>query len=369
MRIPSSLQPLVENGLVDRVLRALKSGKEAQVYLVESQGEIRVAKIYKDADHRSFKNRAAYTEGRQLKKSRDQRAVSKRSNYGRQQDEASWRVAESEVIARLYEAGVRVPRPHIFFEGVLLMEYIHDEHGEPAPRLAEVELRWSQKERIFEDVIQQIVRMLHADIVHGDLSLYNILLSKEGEPVIIDFPQSIDAAANPNAKEILIRDVRSLTRDLLDHQEDHKKLKYGEEMWDIYRRAELEPDTILTGKYVEPEIDVDTANILAEIAFFEEQERKKREALGLESYGKKKRKGAPKPQAEPVAEPTGHEEMERMAKYWETDESASSQEGRRPSRRRGHRASSENQDRHGDERSERRRRGRPRDRQDHNKKK
>lgn len=366
MRTPSSLQPLVENGLVDRVLRALKSGKEAQVYLVESQGEIRVAKIYKDADHRSFKNRSAYTEGRQLKKSRDQRAVSKRSSYGRQQDEASWRVAESEVIARLYEAGVRVPKPHIFFEGVLLMEYIHDVHGEPAPRLAEVELRWSEQERIFEDILQQIVRMLHVDIVHGDLSLYNVLLSKDGEPVIIDFPQSIDAAANPNAKEILIRDVRSLTTDLLSHQSGHKKLKYGEELWDIYRRAELEPDTVLTGQYVEPEIDVDTANILAEIAFFEEQERKKREALGLDT-NKKKRKGAPTQQPDPVAEPTGHEEMERMAKYWEAEE-APAGEGKRPSRRRGHRPSEGGSERRGEDRSDRRRRGRPRDRQDNKKK-
>ncbi len=353
MRTPELLQPLVEHGLVDRVVRALKSGKEAQVYLVESQGEIRVAKIYKDADHRSFKNRSTYTEGRQVRKSRDQRAIGRRSSYGREQDEAAWRIAESEIISKLYSAGARVPQPHVFFEGVLLMEYICDEAKEPAPRLAELELTLVQRERLFKEILEQVVIMLFADIVHGDLSLFNILMSKQGHAVIIDFPQAVDAAVNPNAKELLVRDLDSLTRELMSHQKGFENLNYGEELWELYRSAELTPDTLLTGHYEAPEIDVDTANILAEIAYFEEQERKKREALGLDGYGKKKRHGAPTNQKSDE-EPTGHEEMERMAKYWDDEEKSQTA----PKRRRGHRHEQSSQSDDASSGS-RRRRGRP----------
>ncbi len=361
MRTPESLLPLLEHGIIDRVTRALKSGKEAQVFLVEAKGKQRIAKVYKDADTRSFKNRASYTEGRQVRSSRDQRAMQRRSTYGRQRDEASWRVAESEVITTLFDAGVTVPEPLIFFEGVLLMEYITDEHGEPAPRIAEVELHKGEKERLFELILAQIVKMLHANIVHGDLSTYNILLS-QGVPVIIDFPQSVDATANSNAKKLLIRDMRSLTTEFLSHKKGHKKLKYGEELWDIYSRGELTPETTLTGEYIAPDIDVDTANILAEIAFFEQEDRKKREALGLNSYAKKKRKGAP-PKTTKPAEPTGHEEMERMAKQWEEEEEARTHPPHTSTRRRrGHRKPSTSTSSETD--APRRRRGRPGRRRD-----
>lgn len=341
MRVPESLMPLVEHGLIDQVIRALKSGKEAQVFLVKSRGEIRIAKVYKEAEHRSFKNRAAYTEGRQVRNSRDQRAMARRSTYGRDRDEASWRMAESEIITTLHNAEVTVPEPYVFFEGVLLMEYITDEHGDPAPRIAEVEMNEAEKERIFAQILREIVKMLHVDIVHGDLSTYNILLAQD-VPVIIDFPQAVNAAANANAKELLVRDMQSLTTDFLSHKKEFKDLNYGDELWDIYSSGELAADTELTGAYTAPDMDVDTSNILAEIAFFEQEERKKREALGLNSYSKKKRKGAPP--AAPSTQATGHEEMERVAEQWEREEAkgeSSSTRGDNSRRRRGHRDGSQ----------------------------
>jgi RIO kinase 1 len=187
------------------------SGKEAEVFLVHAGGQLRVAKVYKAAQNRTFKNRASYTEGRKVRNSRDQRAIDKRSRHGRAQDEAAWRSTEVDVIYRLQEAGVRVPVPHHFIDGVLVMEMVADAHGEPAPRLAEVSLDRGQAIRVFERLLGEVVRMLCAGIVHGDLSEFNVLMSADG-PVVIDFPQSVDAAGNQNARKLLLRDVENLKR-------------------------------------------------------------------------------------------------------------------------------------------------------------
>ncbi len=270
MRIPKRLVPLIECGIIERVVRPLLSGKEAQVYLVESEGELRAAKVYKSLKERSFKNRASYTEGRKVRNSRDQRAMNKRSRYGRDREEEAWNSAEADMIYKLYNAGVRVPQPFEFMEGVLLMECIEGPNGGPAPRLSDWDFEDNEAQIVFDQLIQEVVRMLCADVVHADLSVYNVLLEEEG-PVVIDFPQSIGASQNRHAKRILLRDVANIT----SHFRLGRKLnqlRFGHEMWDLYERGELEPDTILTGKFKLPQKEIDAEKLLDEMYEIEEEE-------------------------------------------------------------------------------------------------
>ncbi len=263
MRIPASLASLIEMGLIDRVLRPLMSGKEAQLFLIISGGEQRVAKVYKEASQRSFKSRADYTEGRKVRNSRDRRAMHKRSRYGREQDEAAWRSAEVDVIYRLRDAGVTVPTPYSFSEGVLIMELICDEEGLPAPRLGDLSLGPDEARRVYTHVLQDVVRMLCAGIVHGDLSDLNILMGANG-PVIIDFPQAVDPAHNSNARRLLLRDVDNL-HSFLSGVVRHPRLPYGPEIWDLYERNELQPQTQLRGQYRDNRRQANTKDVLAHI--------------------------------------------------------------------------------------------------------
>ncbi len=264
MRTPDGLISLMDQGIVERVVRPLMSGKEAQVYLVISEGEERVAKVYKDARHRSFKHRADYTEGRRSKNTRDQRAMQRGSKHGKAQEEEAWRSAEVDTIYRLREAGVRVPVPFYFLDGVLVMELVKDVHGRPAPRLSEVTMNLATARRIFDHLIGEVVKMLCAGIVHGDLSDFNVLMSANG-PVIIDFPQSMDAAGNQNAKEILMRDVANLNRFLLGYGPADRPLRHGPEMWERYARGELRPETVLTGRHQGSEARVDLRGLMREL--------------------------------------------------------------------------------------------------------
>jgi RIO kinase 1 len=249
MRLPEAFEPLVNHGILDEVVRPLMSGKEALVYLVISEGRECVAKVYKDAKERSFKNKAEYTEGRRVRNSRDQRAMSKRTAYGRSRDEAAWKSTEVDMIYRLSAAGVRVPEPYWFVEGVLLMELVCDADGSPARRLGELQFTPDDATLIFEVLLADVVRMLHAGVVHGDLSEFNVLMASDG-PVIIDFPQAIDAAGNQNARKLLIRDVDNLHRFVARFVRGWTSPPYAEELWSIYERGELKADTRLTGKYV-----------------------------------------------------------------------------------------------------------------------
>lgn len=275
MRTPSGLVSLIDQGVVDQVLRPLMSGKEAQVYLVMSDGEERVAKVYKDAEHRSFKHRADYTEGRRSKNSRDQRAINKGSKHGKAQEEEAWRCAEVDMIYRLRDAGVRVPVPYHFLDGVLVMELVKDADGNPAPRLGEVEMDAATAQRTFDYLIREVVKMLCAGVVHGDLSDFNVLMGAHG-PVIIDFPQSLDAAGNQNAREILLRDVANLNRFLLGHGAPEQPLKHGAEMWEKYARGELRPDSVLTGKHKGSEARVDLMGLIRELEADERDEQRRR---------------------------------------------------------------------------------------------
>lgn len=283
MKIPKRIQPLVDDGLVDEVISQLMSGKEATVFMVRCGEEIRCAKVYKEANKRSFKKAAQYQEGRKSRNSRRARAMEKGSKYGRNQQEEAWQNAEVDALYTLAEAGVRVPHPFGCFEGVLLMELITDEDGDVAPRLNDVVM---PKEQAIEDhaiVMEYIVRMLCAGVVHGDLSEFNVLVDEYG-PVIIDLPQAVDASANNNAKVMLGRDVDNITHYYGQFAPELLKTKYAQEMWALYESGELTPETQLTGLYKENTVSANVDNVIEEIkaAFMEEQDRLQRIATANE---------------------------------------------------------------------------------------
>ncbi|WP_114325464.1 PA4780 family RIO1-like protein kinase [Candidatus Colwellia aromaticivorans] len=277
MKIPKRIQPLVDDGLVDEVISQLMSGKEATVFMVRCGGEIRCAKVYKEANKRSFKKAAQYQEGRKSRNSRRARAMEKGSKYGRNQQEEAWQNAEVDALYTVAEAGVRVPHPFGCFEGVLLMELITDEAGDVAPRLNDVVM---SKEQAIEDhqlVMNYVLRMLCAGIVHGDLSEFNVLVDEYG-PVIIDLPQAVDASANNNAKAMLMRDVENITHYYGQFAPELLLSKYAQEMWALYESGELTFETQLTGLFKENTISADVDNVIEEIkaAFMEEQDRLQR---------------------------------------------------------------------------------------------
>ena len=264
MKIPKRIEPLVEDGLVDDVLRQLKSGKEATVYVVQCGDEIRCAKVYKEANQRGFHQAVHYTEGRKVKNSRQARAMEKGSRYGRKEQESAWQHAEADALYKLAAAGVRVPHPYGFYEGVLLMELVSDENGAPAPRLNDLELTEEQAREFHAFLIRQVVLMLCAGIVHGDLSEFNVLVDGQG-PVIIDLPQAVDAAANNNASRMLERDVENLAVYFGQFVPELLATQYGKEIWALYQRGELFPDTQLTGSFQQSEKKADVRSVMREI--------------------------------------------------------------------------------------------------------
>lgn len=283
MRVPQSLQSLVDMGIIEEVVRPLMSGKEAQVYLVVAGGQERVAKVYKEADQRSFKQRSDYTDGRKVRNSRDRRAMSKGTRHGRAKDEAAWRSAEVDVIYRLREAGVRVPAPYNFMDGVLVMELVTDEDGRPAPRLGDLALSPEETREIHDHVLQEVVRMLCAGVVHGDLSDFNILMGADG-PVIIDFPQSVDPSSNGNARALLMRDVENL-QIFLSRATRGPRLPYAQEMWALYERNELTPHTRLKGTFQGDRRPVDTKEVLGLIGEAERDARRRRQGQSAPGRG------------------------------------------------------------------------------------
>lgn len=264
MKTPERLQPLVEYGLVDEVIHPLMSGKEADVFVVRQGGELYCAKVYKAARQRSFRQATRYTEGRKVRNSRRQRAMEKGSRYGREQQEEAWQSAEVNALYRLAEAGVRVPAPLAFVEGVLLMELVVDETGEVAPRLAEVSMSPEQAREDFDLVLRYITRMLCAGLVHGDLSEFNVLVDPGG-PVIIDLPQAVDAASNNNAMAMFVRDVRRMTQYYGQFAADLLETRYAEEIWGRFEAGELDPESPLTGRVDEDPRDPDVDAVMQEI--------------------------------------------------------------------------------------------------------
>ena len=277
MKTPKRLQPLIDDGLIDEVLRQLMSGKEATVYMVRSGSEIRCAKVYKEASKRSFKKAVQYQEGRKVRNSRRARAMEKGSKFGRDQQEEVWQNAEVDALYRLATAGVRVPEPFGCFDGVLLMELITDDEGQVAPRLNDVSMSAEQALEDHALVMQDIVRMLCAGIVHGDLSEFNVLVDEYG-PVIIDLPQAVDAAANNNAQSMLARDVNNMTTYYGQYAPELLNTKYDKEIWSYFESGDLHHDITLTGEFEESEDETDIDVVLQEIqaALLEEEERQER---------------------------------------------------------------------------------------------
>ena len=275
MKTPHRLAVLVEEGLIDEVIGQLMSGKEATVYVVRCGEEIRCAKVYKDANQRSFRKNASYQEGRKVKNSRQARAMEKGSRYGRKMQEEVWQSAEVDALYRLSAAGVRVPQPHLCFAGVLLMDLVLDAEGHAAPRLNDVELSEELALEFHALLVNQVVRMLCAGVIHGDLSEYNILVG-EGGPVIIDLPQAIDAAGNSNAAEMFERDVINLRTYFSAFAPSLKNTQYGKEIWAHYESGLLTPDLPLTGQVVLDErlADVDAVLLQVELAIRENEIRR-----------------------------------------------------------------------------------------------
>lgn len=276
MKIPKRLEPLLHDGLIDEVLSQLMSGKEAEVYVVRCGEEIRCAKVYKDVKNRSFHKQIQYMEGRKVRNSRRSRAMEKHSSFGRKEQESAWQNAEVDALYLLSAAGVRVPQPHYFFEGVLLMDLVVDGEGDVASRLSDLDLTGDLAREYHRLLIAEVVRMLCAGIVHGDLSEFNVLAAGDG-PVIIDLPQAIDAAGNNNAGRLFARDVDNLAIFFGQFAPELLTTAYAKEIWHLYESGELQPETALTGRFACHEIAADVHIVMREI------EDSRKEALAREA--------------------------------------------------------------------------------------
>lgn len=264
MKTPKGLAALIEDGIVDRVVRQLQSGKEASVYLVATGERLCCAKVYKAAEHRNFKRLSDYQEGRKSRGSRNSRASGKRSNYGRKVQEEDWKNAEVEALYALHGAGVRVPAPLGFHDGVLLMELVQGEDGQPAPRLNEVDFSAEEAREWHAFMIEQVKLMLCAGLIHGDLSEFNVLVDPLG-PVIIDLPQAVNASGNQGASRMLDRDVNNMRATFSRAAPELGDTHYSFEMWDLFEAGTLKPDTVLTGRHSRIETDADVDAVLDEI--------------------------------------------------------------------------------------------------------
>jgi RIO kinase 1 len=279
MKTPAALQPLIDDGVIDEVIRSLKSGKEATVYLVRSGVHTRCAKVYRDLAQRSFQRRAQYQEGRKVRGSRHARAMSKSTRFGRKEQEASWKNAEVDALYKLVAAGVRVPKPYGYFNDTLVMELVTDAAGNPAPRLGEVDLSPETARQYHGFLMQQIVRMLSIGLIHGDLSEFNVLIGPDG-PVIIDLPQAVNAAGNNGAPWMLARDVNNIRGTLGRFAPELLETEFAREMWALFQQGELSADSKLTGVFAQDQMAADAAGVL--LAVEDAREEALRRELGRE---------------------------------------------------------------------------------------
>jgi len=280
MKTPAALQPLIDDGVIDEVIRSLKSGKEATVYLVRSGVHTRCAKVYRDMAQRSFQKRARYQEGRKVRGSRQARAIAKSTRFGRKEQEAAWKNAEVDALYKLVAAGVRVPKPYGYFNNTLIMELVTDAAGDPAPRLGELDLSAETAREYHYFLIRQIVRMLSIGLIHGDLSEFNVLVGTEG-PVIIDLPQAVNAAGNNGALAMLDRDVNNIRGTLGRFAPELLETEFAREMWAQFEQGELTADSKLTGVFARAETLVNPDTVL--LAVEDAREEALQRELGRES--------------------------------------------------------------------------------------
>jgi RIO kinase 1 len=264
MKTPAGLQPLIDDGVIDEVLRSLKSGKEATVYVVRTGSQVRCAKVYRDMGQRSFQKRAQYQEGRKVRGSRQARAMSKSTRFGRKEQESAWKNAEVDALYQLVAADVRVPKPYGYFNDVLIMELVTDGAGNPAPRLGEVDLSPELAREYHAFLVRQVVRMLSLGLIHGDLSEFNVLVGPDG-PVIIDLPQAVNAAGNNNAFAMLERDVNNIRNTLGRFAPELLQTEFAREMWSLFEQGELRADSVLSGVFARDESQADPDSVLAVI--------------------------------------------------------------------------------------------------------
>jgi len=284
MKTPAGLQPLIDDGVIDEVVQSLKSGKEATVYVVRSGTQTRCAKVYRNMAQRSFQKRAQYQEGRKVRGSRQARAIGKSTQFGRKAQEAAWKNAEVDALYQLVAADVRVPRPHGYFDGVLIMELVTDAAGNPAPRLGEMQLSAATALEYHHFLIRQVVRMLCIGLIHGDLSEFNVLIAPDG-PVIIDLPQAVNAAGNNAALAMLERDVNNLRSTLGRFAPELLVTEFAREMWALFEKGELRPDSKLTGIFALDETVVDPGNVMLVIEDAREEEIQRRLRVASERTG------------------------------------------------------------------------------------
>jgi RIO kinase 1 len=270
MKVPERWQPLLEDGLIDEVISQLMSGKEAQVFVVRCGTQVRCAKVYKESSKRSFKQAVQYQEGRKVKNSRSARAMGKRSRYGQQEAEQAWLNAEVDALRRLAAAGVRVPATYGFVDGVLLMDMISDAEGFPAPRLNDVTMSAEQARDFHGRLIADVVKMLCAGLIHGDLSEFNVLVSASG-PVIIDLPQAVNASGNNSAAAMLLRDVENMANYFGRFAPELRRTEFGREIWSLYEKGQLRPDSSLTGRFEGTLQTADVDEVLRIIAHAREE--------------------------------------------------------------------------------------------------
>jgi RIO kinase 1 len=284
MKTPAGLQPLIDDGIIDEVLRSLKSGKEATVYVVRTGAQVRCAKVYRDMAQRSFQKRAQYQEGRKVRGSRQARAMSKSTRFGRKEQESAWKNAEVDALYKLVAADVRVPKPYGYFNDVLIMELVTDAAGNPAPRLGEVDLSPELALEYHQFLIRQVVRMLSLGLIHGDLSEFNVLVGPDG-PVIIDLPQAVNAAGNNSAFAMLERDVNNIRNTLGRFAPELLETQFAREMWSLFQQGELKADSRLTGVFARDESQTDPDSVLAVIEDAREDAREEalRKALAEET--------------------------------------------------------------------------------------
>jgi RIO kinase 1 len=237
----SPFEPFFDNGWIAEVEETLKSGKEATVYRCKAQPHTGVdffaVKVYRERENRNFKNSSVYEEGRVILDAHARRAVKKKTAFGREAQSGLWVGYEYEHLKTLHKAGADIPRPYVQAGNAILMEYLGDARA-AAPVLNHVELEDHEVRPLFEQVMRNIELWLKHNLIHSDLSAYNILYW-DGRLKIIDFPQAVDPRFNTNALTLLKRDIENVCRYFNRYGLGADSAQLAERLWKRFMRSHL----------------------------------------------------------------------------------------------------------------------------------